>query len=128
MPATTPECDRAAHCLNFWLKERPTCNECDALINMNHFHHTLKGYRICHDCFEKNLEAIAAGTFTPATYIEGERRVCLKYAACFAEQPYGLYQPKICDICGQLAPPEHYHDISKNIRICLTCYRAGRGR
>lgn len=125
---TTPECDRAARCLNFWLKERPTCNECDVLINMNHFHHTRQGYRICHDCFEKNLEAITAGTFTPATTIEGERRVCLNYAKCFAEQPYGLYKPKICDICGQMAPSEHYHDIHKNIRICLRCYRARRGR
>jgi hypothetical protein len=27
-----------------------------------------------------------------------------------------------------MASSEHYHDIHKNIRICLQCYRAGRGR
>lgn len=123
---TTVECDRAGHCLNFWLKERPNCNECDVLINMNHFHHTLKGYRICHTCFEQNLADIAAGVFTPKTMIVGERRVCLNRGKCFAEQPYGMYKPKICDVCGRLAPSEHYHDIQKNIRICLNCYQTTR--
>ncbi len=123
---TTVECDRASHCLNFWLKERPTCNQCEVFINMNHFHHTLKGYRICHNCFEQNLPAIVADTFTPITLIENEPRVCLNHDSCFAAAPYGLYKPKICDVCGRLAPPEHYHDIQKNIRICLTCYQAGR--
>lgn len=124
----TTECDRASRCLNFWLDERPNCNHCDVLITMNHFHHTLNGYRICHNCFENNLEAIVAGTFIPATFIEGELRVCRNRTECFAGQPYAMYVPKICDVCGQLAPPEHYHDIHKNIRICLNCYRAGRDK
>lgn len=124
MPTTIPECDRAVRCLNFWLQERPGCNECGVLINMNHFHHTLKNYRICHNCFERNLEAIVAGTYLPTTMIESERKACLRYEQCFAERPYGLFKPKICDMCGRDAPPEHYHDIHKNIRICLSCYQA----
>jgi hypothetical protein len=27
-----------------------------------------------------------------------------------------------------MVPSEHYHDIHKNIRICLQCYRSGRGQ
>lgn len=117
-------CDRSTKCLNFWLKERPECNECGVLITMNHFHNTLKGYRICHDCFEQNLEAITAGAYKPSTVIEGEIRACLNYERCFAPEPYSMFKPKICDVCGRLYPPEHYHDIHKNIRICLECYRS----
>jgi hypothetical protein len=95
---------------------------------MNHFHHTLNGYRICHNCFENNLAAIVAETFVPATFIEGELRVCRNRIECFAGQPYAMYRPKICDVCGRFAPPEHYHDIHNNIRLCLDCYRAGRGK
>ena len=120
---TTKECDRATRCLNFWLKERPDCNQCGVLINMNHFHHTLKNYRICHDCFERNLADIVVGTFVPTTLIEGERKSCLRFSECFATEPYGLFKPKICDICGRDVPPEHYHDIHQNIRICLNCYQ-----
>ncbi|HMQ53979.1 MAG TPA: hypothetical protein PKE64_07155 [Anaerolineae bacterium] len=121
---TTQVCDRASQCLNFWLKERPECNECGVLINMNHFHNTSNNYRICHDCFERNLPAIAAGAYRPTTWIENEVRACLNYAKCFAAEPYGLFKPKVCDQCGKLYPPEHYHDIHRNIRICLACYQA----
>jgi hypothetical protein len=120
---TTAKCDRALRCLNFWLKERPECNQCGVLITMNHFHHTLKNYRICHDCFERNLAAIVAGIFVPKTLIEGERKDCLRFPQCFATTPYSLFKPKICDGCGRDAPPEHYHDIHQNIRICLSCYQ-----
>jgi len=117
-------CDRSTKCLNFWLKERPECNECGVLITMNHFHNTSNHYRICHTCFEQNLAAIVAGTYRPTNLIENEVRACLNYDQCFSETPYGMFTPKICDVCQALYPPEHYHDITKNIRICLNCYQA----
>jgi hypothetical protein len=123
---TTGWCDRTAKCLNFRLKERPTCNECDVLVTMNHFHNTHQNYRICHDCFEINLEAIQANSYIPKTLIVDERRICENYERCFAEAPYGIFKTKLCDVCGQLYPPEHYHDIHKNIRLCLNCYVAKR--
>lgn len=117
-------CDRTSRCLNFRLKSRPNCNECNILITMNHFHNTLKGYRICHDCFEKNLTAIEAIIYVPKTLIVDEKRVCENFEACFASQPYSMFKTKVCDACGMLYPPQHYHDIEKNIRLCLSCYRA----
>ena len=91
---------------------------------MNHFHNTSNHYRICHTCFEQNLAAIVAGTYRPTNLIENEVRACLNYDQCFSETPYGMFTPKICDVCQALYPPEHYHDITKNIRICLNCYQA----
>ena len=116
-------CDRSNRCLNFWLKERPGCNQCGVLITMNHFHHTLKHYRICHNCFEEHLEAIVTDTFRPTSWIEDEVRACLNYERCFASEPYGMFIPKVCDVCGTLYPPTHYHDIHRNIRVCLDCYQ-----
>ncbi len=119
-------CERSYECLNFYLASRPECNECGVLINMNHFHNNTLDYRICHACFEKNLAAIEAGSYRPQTIIIRELRACHNYAACFAGQPYGMYQPKICDQCHAVAPPEHYHDINLNIRLCVPCYKAQR--
>ena len=117
-------CDRSSKCLNFWLRDRPVCNQCGVLITMNHFHNTSQHYRICHSCFEQNLAAIVAGTYRPRQIIENEIRACLNYDTCFENEPYGMFKPKICDVCQGLYPPEHYHDISKNIRICLECYQS----
>ena len=93
-------CDRSARCLNFWLAERPVCNECGVDITMNHFHNTARHYRICHDCFERNLGLIAAGTYQPATVIEREVRACLNHERCFEFEPHGMFKPKVCDVCG----------------------------
>lgn len=123
---TTAVCDRASGCLNFWLASRPVCNECGVPITMSHFHHNTQYYRICHDCFEKNLADIEANTYIPKTLIRGEVRACLNHNQCFATEPYGMYRPKVCDNCGALAPPEHYHDIEQNIRLCLPCYKLTR--
>ncbi|RMF03697.1 MAG: hypothetical protein D6768_05285 [Chloroflexi bacterium] len=120
-------CERSTYCLNFWLAARPTCDECGTLINMNHFHNTRRHYRICHACFERHLPAIAAGSYTPQTLTTGEVRACLNYQKCFARQPFEMYTPKICDHCRRHAPPEHYHDIQKNIRLCLQCYQTLNG-
>ena len=118
-------CDRSYHCLNFYLASRPGCNECGVLIDMNHFHDNTKDFRICHDCFEKNMAAIETGSYQPKTNIKNEVRACHNYDDCFAGQPYGKYVPKICDLCGRHAPPEHYHNIDLNIRLCLLCYNKG---
>ncbi|GAB4445119.1 MAG: hypothetical protein Kow0031_27590 [Anaerolineae bacterium] len=119
-------CDRSYECLNFYLASRPECNECGTRVDMNHFHDNSRDYRICHSCFETHLAAIEAGSYRPKTIIIREVRACNNYGTCFTERPHSMYQPKICDHCRQLAPPEHYHDISLNIRLCLPCYKATR--
>lgn len=117
-------CDRSSKCLNFWLRDRPGCNQCGVLIDMNHFHNTSNHYRICRNCFEQNLATIVTGTYQPTNLIVDEVRACLNYNQCFKSKSYGMFKPKICDSCQTFYPPEHYHDISKNIRICLKCYQA----
>lgn len=123
-PDPSAVCHRASRCLNFRLRRRPCCDQCGVAITMNHFHHTREHYRICHDCFERHLAAIGAGAYRPATRIQGELRECAHHERCFRDGPYSLYQPKICDACGRLFPPEHYHDIHANTRRCLPCYLA----
>lgn len=116
-----PRCDRTSRCRNFRLREHPACNECGTPITGNHFHDSVEGYRICDACFRRHLEAIAAGTFRPRTWIRGEVRDCLLFERCFAPAPYSLFELKVCDGCGREAPPQHYHDVTRNIRLCLAC-------
>lgn len=115
------ECDKSTRCLNFRLATRPDCNGCGERVTGNHFHDNLAGYRICHGCFVLNRLEIHAGKYRPTSFIVGEVRTCENHAPCFREAPYGMFTPKLCDGCAEY-PPQHYHDVTQNIRLCLSCY------
>ena len=88
---------------------------------MNHFHDNLHNVRLCNQCFDNNLQALIKDTFGgPST--GPEPCECANFKRCFASQPFGMYVSKACDRCHQEPLPQHFHDIERNIRLCLQCY------
>ena len=120
-------CDRTAHCLNFRRIERTYCDACGTLINMNHYHSSSDSYRLCDTCFRQNLQSILSDQFVPQTPLSNEIDECLNQPTCFTQQPYSMYQEKLCDICGKY-PAAHYHDIQLNKRFCLQCFIISQGK
>jgi hypothetical protein len=114
-------CDRRAFCLNFRRDGPSYCSACGTLINMNHFHENQRNYRLCNSCFLDNLSRIASDSFAPPSTIAGETEECANHEQCFAQSQYSIYTPKVCDLCG-CYPVAHYHEITRNIRLCLRCY------
>jgi len=114
-------CDRTQHCLNFRHGHETYCSICQCSITTNHFHSAAAGYRVCNSCFAQSLSNILAGNFTPIGTTVGERPECTKIKQCFAQYKYSLFTEKLCDVCG-CYPAEHYHDITRNIRLCLACF------
>jgi len=92
---------------------------------MNHFHSPADFYRLCHACFVNNLSRISDGSFVAPTRADGERPECARISACFSSSPYMLFVSKLCDGCKQY-PEAHFHDIHRNIRLCLPCFQDRR--
>lgn len=115
------ECERGLICLNF-RRDGPTyCTTCEVKITMNHFHDNLKNVRLCNQCLDSNLQSLVSGTFNgPET--GPEPRECANFERCFTSHPFGMYVPKTCDQCQRDPLPQHFHDIERNIRLCLQCY------
>jgi hypothetical protein len=115
------QCDRILICLNF-RRDGPTyCTLCGVAITMNHFHDSLRDLRLCDRCFGNNLEALLYGRFVGRT-TGPEPCNCENFQNCFATEPFGMYVPKTCNCCGREPLPEHFHDIARNLRLCLQCY------
>jgi hypothetical protein len=116
-------CDRTAACLNFRHAPKTYCSTCARQINMNHFHSVSDRYRLCVYCLYEHLPLIETGRFEPPSTTDGERPECVRIGECFASRLYELYVPKLCDGCNKY-PSSHFHDIERNIRLCLKCFMA----
>lgn len=118
-------CKRDYYCLNFRRSGPTFCTHCGVRINMNHFHDSVNSIRLCDRCFQANFEALIDGDFS-SSVTGPEPCECANFDRCVAPEPFGLYVAKLCDRCQQFPPPQHYHDVDRNIRLCLQCYALGR--
>ena len=114
-------CDRTAVCLNFRRVAVTFCARCGEKLAGNHFHSGLRRFRLCEACFVTELAKVFRGTYSPRDRLEDEEDICARLRECFQRRPYSLYVAKTCDRCGRY-PPEHFHDVNRNIRLCLSCY------
>jgi hypothetical protein len=114
-------CDRTGHCLNFRHAHETSCSGCGKPIETNHFHSQAGRYRLCHVCFERNIDDIIANRYTTQDTTDGERPECMRALQCSTPIPFTLFVPKLCNDCGQY-PVDHYHDICRNLRFCIDCY------
>ena len=120
------KCERSHACLNFKRDGLTFCTNCGISINMDHFHDNTNDIRLCFECFNHNLTALNQGLFAGAT-TGIEPNECANYAKCFLHFPFELYIAKKCEHCSKFPLPQHFHDIHRNIRLCLECYINLRG-
>ena len=119
------DCGRAAFCLNFRRLARMPCSSCGADIVGNHFHATNAQYRLCDRCFLDAFDEIAQGIYRPPSHPGLESNACANFGACAVKGRFSQFRQKICDGCGQY-PPNHFHDVVDNRRLCLSCFLSRR--